>query len=167
MATQVLIWMLLAIAGAAIQRACDAIFGESIEELVYSLLTGRRRARTSLAGQWQSSYEYVSSGDDELHIDEHTFRVSQRGRRVVMKNPGGTDRSRMHVRGTLSDDGVFSGEWEEFTRSGRQYRGVVQLLLSRTGSEMHGQWVGFTRNDTVQSGRWNLSRIHSTRENGE
>lgn len=155
---EVLIWLLLAIAGAAVQRASDVIFGESIEQVVYSTLT-RHRARTSLAGRWRSSYEYRSDDDGNLHTDQHIFRVSQRGRRVTMKDPGGPDRSRMHVRGTLSDGGVFSGEWEERTISGRHYSGVVQLLLSRTRNEMHGQWVGFTRSDTVRSGSWTLNKV--------
>lgn len=77
---------------------------------------------------------------------------------MKMKDPGGPGRSRMHVNGTLSDGGVFSGEWEERTVAGRRYSGVVQFLLTRTGNEMRGQWVGFTRNDTVQSGVWTLDR---------
>ncbi|MFI6318777.1 hypothetical protein ACIBG8_14715 [Nonomuraea sp. NPDC050556] len=153
----VLIWLLLAFAGAAVQRASDVIFGESIERVIYSTIT-RRRMRTSLAGEWHSAYEYRSDDDGAIHTDEHTFEVSQRGRRVVMKDPGGPGRSRMHVRGTLSHGGVFSGEWEELALSGRQYSGVVQLLLSRTRNEMRGQWVGFTRTDLVQNGSWTIRK---------
>ncbi|WP_326760982.1 hypothetical protein OHB35_36450 [Streptomyces phaeochromogenes] len=158
MVDQVVIWLLLAVAGAAVQRISDVVFGESIEKLVYSLLVRRRTAEVSVAGQWHSAFEWISDDDGRARVDRQTLRASQRGRRVIMKDPGGPDRSRLRLQGTVTAGGVFSGEWEEWTLSGRHYRGVFQFLLARTGSEMRGQWVGFNRYDTVQNGSWVLNR---------
>jgi hypothetical protein len=80
MIDQVLIWLLLAISGAAVQRVSDVVFGESIERLVYSLLVRRRAAEVSLAGQWHSSFEWISDDDGSTLVDRRTLRASQRGR---------------------------------------------------------------------------------------
>ncbi|NEB05794.1 hypothetical protein G3I78_43195 [Streptomyces sp. SID13726] len=153
-----LIWLLLAVAGAAVQRVSDLIFGEPIEKLVYSLLVRRHTAEVSLAGQWHSSFEWISDDDGSALIDRRTLRATKRGRRITMSDPGGPDRSRLKLQGTVTAGGVFSGEWEEWAMSGRHYRGVFQFLLARPGSELRGQWVGFNRYDTVQNGSWVLSR---------
>lgn len=102
--------------------------------------------------------EIPSASPVSAGIEKRTLRASQRGRRVAMRDPGSPDRSRLHLRGTVTAGGVFSGEWEEWTLSGRHYRGVFQFLLARPGSELRGQRVGFNRYDTVQTSSWFLNR---------
>ncbi|MFJ7075502.1 hypothetical protein [Streptomyces sp. NPDC098781] len=146
-------------AGATVQRVCDIVFGESIEKIVYSLLVRRSTAAANLRGQWRSSFEYISDDDGSVIVEERTIRVSQRGRRVTVKDPGGADRTPIALQGTISANGVFSGNWEEQSLTGRQYHGVFQFLMTRTGSEMSGKWVSYSRDDIVQSGSWSLHRV--------
>ncbi|GHC89493.1 hypothetical protein [Streptomyces flavofungini] len=159
MLDQVLIWLLLAIAGATVQRICDVVFGESIETIVYSLLIRRRTAAVNLRGQWRSAFEYISDDDGSVIVEERTLRVSQRGRRVTAKDPDSATPSRFRLQGAVSATGALSGEWEETSLAGRQYHGVFQFLLTRTGSEMRGRWVSYNRDDVIQSGSWTLCRI--------
>lgn len=159
MLDQVLIWLLLAVAGATVQRVCDVIFGESVEKIFYSLLVRRRTAAVSLRGQWRSTFEYISDDDGSVIVEERTIRVSQRGRRVTAKDPGSAALSGFRLQGTVSATGALSGEWEEISLAGRQYHGVFQFLLTRTESEMRGRWVSYNRDDVIQSSSWTLSRI--------
>jgi hypothetical protein len=86
-------------------------------------------------------------------------RIKRLGQRVIIRSLPEAGISRIRIECTFSEHGVLTGTWHEDTPSGRAYFGAVQLLLIRTGDELVGKYVGFSRRDRLLAGDWTIRRI--------
>lgn len=117
-----------------------------------------------LTGIWLSSYEYYSSSRDQTLTSKHYVMLLQRGASLMVRAlPASASQMSMD----LSVNGqVITGTWAEETERGGYYRGAVyhgaiQMLQEPTGRRMAGQWVGFGRDMTVNTGAWSLTLVDS------
>jgi hypothetical protein len=156
---QALFWSLAAVAGAVVQHVFTTLFGERLDQFLVSVLTGRHRGARPLQGTWRSEYQYRSDDEPVVQTDVHTVRIKRLGQRVIITSLPEAGNSRIRIECTFSEHGVLTGTWHEDTPSGRTYFGAVQLLLVRTGDELVGKYVGFSRRDRILAGDWTIRRI--------
>jgi hypothetical protein len=57
---------------------------------------------------------------------------------------------------------VVTGSWRETTSPAEYYRGAIyhgtfQMIIDPSGRNMHGMWLGFSRDFKVNSGQWELT----------
>ena len=115
-----------------------------------------------LAGIWLSQYAYTSSGRGQRFTGRHYVIMLQRGARLTVHSvPASTSRLSMD----LSINGqVVTGTWAEATETdgwyrGAVYYGAVQMLQEPTGHSMAGRWVGFGRENDVNTDTWSLTLV--------
>lgn len=122
-------------------------------------------ADSGLGGTWQSSYTYTSSSrPGETLTGEHTVRLQQNGKQLVLESLPSDNSSYLFVRLSLNDDNVATGSWEEATDpngryGGATYYGAIQLTLAPDRRSMRGQWVGFGKDREVNTGPWEFTRL--------
>jgi hypothetical protein len=152
-------WLAGAIAGALLQHVVVRIFGERLDHALLTALSRRPRPAHSLRGTWESRYQYLSSDGPAMREDVHTVKISRFGRRVVIRSVKGSGPSVIWADCLYGERGVLTGTWTEQAPGERSYQGAVQLLMSRTGNELTGKWVGYCRKDRVQCGDWTFRRV--------
>jgi transcriptional regulator with XRE-family HTH domain len=113
----------------------------------------------SLSGIWLSDYEYRSSGRDETFHGRHYVMLLQRGARIMVRSlPASESRLSMDLN---ANGQVVTGTWTEQTKADGYYRGAVytgalQLLQDEDGRRLTGAWVGFGKENDVNTGTWAL-----------
>lgn len=113
-----------------------------------------------LTGIWHSRYVYHSSGRKEEFEGNHYLVLRYlNGRFVGQSLPHSRD-SRLRLE--LSVDGsIATGTWSERTSPGGYYKGAtyhgtIQLIIDPMGRRMSGKWLGFGRDFTMNTGKWEL-----------
>jgi len=125
-------------------------------------VTAPRPAPGSYGGIWLSSYGYYSGRRERAYEGRHFVLLTQAGPRLLVRSiqtpelPGNRLSMDLDVDGT-----IVTGTWREETRTdgyyrGAVYHGAVQMIISPTGGEMVGKWVGFSRELKINSGPWRL-----------
>lgn len=119
-----------------------------------------------LTGIWHSLYRYSSSGRKGEFTSQHYLRLRREGRHLVFESTPEGNESYVIIR-LSTDDNVASGSWQEATNpsgyyKGALYYGVVQLVVDKTGKGMRGKWVGFGKDQEVNTGPWELDYVGET-----
>lgn len=115
----------------------------------------------SLSGIWLSEYEYQSSGRSATFASRHYVMLLQRGARLMVRS---LPASESQLSMDLGVNGqVITGTWTEQTQAGGYYRGAVYTgaiqLLQESPRRMTGKWVGFGKEDEVNTGAWSLALV--------
>jgi DNA-binding XRE family transcriptional regulator len=115
------------------------------------------------SGIWRSTYEYYSSSRAEHFTGLHHVVLEQDGGHASVRSLPNSANSTMSM--TLSVAGnVLTGQWVEDTDKtgyyrGAQYVGAIQMLVDATGSRIAGKWLGFGKDNAINSGPWVLDRL--------
>jgi len=123
---------------------------------------------TNIAGLWASHYEYGQGPDNTPQISEHTLRFDYDD--ATGQWVGGSWQGEEFPAEELSlvvrqNGNEFSGEWHERTDpngyyKGREFNGIVLLVLNAKGDEMNGKWLGTSSTTRkVKVGAWTLKKI--------
>ena len=112
-------------------------------------------------GIWLSAYEYRSSGRDATFTSRHHVLLLQRGARLMVRS---LPASESQLSMDLGVNGqVITGTWTEQTQEGGYYRGAVYTgaiqLLQESAERLSGKWVGFGKEDEVNTGAWSLTLV--------
>jgi hypothetical protein len=115
-----------------------------------------------LSGIWLSAYHYTSSGRGQQFTGRHYVQVLQRGAKLMVNSvPASTSQLSMD----LSANGkTVTGTWAEQTEAdgwyrGAVYLGAVQMIYDPAEHRMDGRWVGFGRENEVNTDTWSLVRV--------
>lgn len=114
-----------------------------------------------LTGVWLSAYTYRSSGRDATYTSHHYVMLLQRGARLMVRSlPASASQLSMD----LGVNGqVITGTWTEQTQAGGYYRGAVYTgaiqFLQESAELLSGKWVGFGKEDEVNTGPWSLKLV--------
>lgn len=117
----------------------------------------------NFSGIWLSDYTYHSSSKDEKLVSQHYVRVYPKGNELVIESVPEVNDSYMLARFSVDGD-VATGSWQEVTDpkgdyKGTIYHGAAQLIISKDGKSLKGQWVGFGKNMDVKTGPWEFSYL--------
>src|SRR5690606_368647 len=130
--------------------------------------TAPRPAPGSYGGIWLSSYGYYSGRRERAYEGRHFVLLTQAGPRLLVRSiqtpelPGNRLSMDLDVDGT-----IVTGTWREETRTdgyyrGAVYHGAVQMIISPTGGERGGGWVGFGGQAQVNSVPWRVGIVTGT-----
>ena len=116
-----------------------------------------------LAGVWHSQYVYYSSGRQEEFVGQHYVVLNRQENQISGQSLPNSLNSLLTLDLCLADS-VATGTWIERTSptgyyKGAVYRGAIQLLIDPTGTKMTGQWLGFNKESSINSGDWKLTRV--------
>lgn len=116
---------------------------------------------STFSGIWHSRYVYTSTDRDGNFTEDHYVVLRQQGNRLVGQSLPHSTGSQLRVELTLESP-VATGSWHEKTSStghykGATYHGTLQMIIDPSGRSMRGMWLGFSRDFTVKSGRWELT----------
>jgi DNA-binding transcriptional regulator YiaG len=122
-------------------------------------------ARGNYTGIWLSEYEYFSSGREVALKGRHVALVVQTGDHVAVRSLPRSNPSTMSMVLTL-DGTVVTGNWSEQTERdgyyrGARYHGAIQMLADPTGRRLSGKWLGFGKEQEVNSGPWKLTFLEA------
>jgi len=121
---------------------------------------------SSIEGIWLSHYEYGQGPGNATHFSDHHIDFAQEGGIWVGQSVQDVDGSEVAFSLTQQGD-EFSGQWRERTSpdghyEGREFSGLVLLLLQKDGAELNGMWLGAnSRGSLVKAGSWTLKRLTS------
>ena len=114
-----------------------------------------------LSGIWLSEYEYRSSGRNATFTGRHHVVLLQRGGRLMARSVPASSSALSLELGVNGH--VVTGTWAERTMEGGYYRGAVYTgaiqLLQETPGRLAGKWVGFGKEDQVNTGPWSLTLV--------
>jgi hypothetical protein len=113
-----------------------------------------------LSGIWRSSYVYTSTDRAGDFTDNHYVVFRQHENRLVGQSLPHSTGSQLRIELVLEPP-VATGSWFEMTSpngyyKGATYHGTLQMIIDPSGRSMRGMWLGFSRNFTINSGRWDL-----------
>jgi hypothetical protein len=113
------------------------------------------------SGVWHSQYIYPSTGRSDHFVSEHYVVLRQHGKRVIGQSLPHSKGSQLRLEITIIGP-VSTGTWREITSptgyyKGATYHGTLQLMVDPSGRQMHGMWLGFGRDFTINSGEWTLT----------
>lgn len=122
-----------------------------------------RPPASDYSGIWRSTYEYYSSSRGEQFSGLHHVVLEQDGDRASVRSLPNSAGSTMSMTLTVSGN-VLTGQWVEDTDKtgyyrGAQYAGAIQMLADATGSRLAGKWLGFGKDNSINSGPWVLDRL--------
>jgi hypothetical protein len=116
-----------------------------------------------VAGLWHSRYEYGRGPKDDQYSSEHLVRFAEVNGEWVGTSEAAIDGSQVFIK--LTQDGhELSGQWREITSPsghyhGREFNGLITLLLQQGGTELNGLWLGVGSSiSRVKSGPWRFKR---------
>ena len=121
-------------------------------------------ARGPLSGIWLSRYEYPSSSREATLAERHYVIVLQHEAELTIRSLPAS-KSKLAIK--LSINGrVATGAWAELTQAdgyyqGSLYSGALQLIENEDGGSLSGCWVGFGKEDEVNTGAWTLTLVDS------
>lgn len=113
-----------------------------------------------LSGVWRSEYSYYSNGRGKDFSDVHYVVLRQQGAAVTVESIAQESGSELGM--SLMVDGMTAtGSWEERTSptgyyKGAVYRGALQFLVSPSGGQLTGRWLGFGKRFQINNGDWEL-----------
>jgi hypothetical protein len=145
-------------AGLSLAAASPALGDETGSDTSTTLT---HHSDTDLAGIWHSRYVYPSTGRKSDFVGEHYLAVRQHGNRLVGQSLPHSSGSRLRIE-LGSEPPIATGSWRETTSpsgyyKGAVYHGTLQLVIDPSGRCMRGLWLGFDRDFTISSGRWELT----------
>ncbi len=116
---------------------------------------------SALSGIWRSHYVYTSTGRGGDFTGDHYVVLRQRENRLVGQSLPHSSGSQLRIELALEPP-VATGSWLEMTSpdgyyKGATYHGTLQMVIDPSGRSMRGMWLGFSRDFTVNSGRWDLT----------
>jgi hypothetical protein len=137
---------------------CDPIIASDIVTATTPSSTGP--ATIALTGIWRSRYVYSSSGRGQDLEGEHYVVLRQLDDRLSGRSLPHTQDSRLSLDLSVSSS-VATGTWTERTSpdgyyQGATYHGTLQMIVNPMGRAMSGRWLGFGKDFTVNTGRWEL-----------
>ncbi|MGH3938421.1 MAG: hypothetical protein ACRDTG_07255 [Pseudonocardiaceae bacterium] len=114
-----------------------------------------------LAGIWHSRYIYPSSSRNSEFTGEHYLVMREQDNRLIGQSLPHSTGSQLWIDLVITSP-VATGTWREKTSPsgyyrGATYHGALQLMSDATGRRMNGMWVGFGKNFTINTGRWELT----------
>jgi hypothetical protein len=113
------------------------------------------------SGIWRSEYSFYSTGRGQELASTHYVILRQQGRSLAVESLPHSTGSELTM--NLSLDGMSAtGSWEERTSptgyyKGAVYRGAIQLLVTPSGRQLTGRWLGFGKNFQINNGDWGLT----------
>lgn len=136
------------------QAAADA----GLDDPVFPLPEGAGHG--PLTGIWLSSYSFTSSGRGADFTSRHYVIVLHEGARVMVRS---LPQQASAVAMDLGVNGqIVTGTWTERTRGGGYYRGAFYTgaiqLRQKDDGWLDGTWVGFGKQDEINTGPWSLLR---------
>lgn len=142
-------------AGLSLGAASPVVTDESVPVSDVPALDGSR-----FSGIWYSRYVYPSTGRGGDFTGDHFVVFRQQGSRLVGQSLPHSTGSQLRIELAL-DPPVATGSWHETTSptgyyKGAAYHGTLQMVIDPSGRRMRGMWIGFGRNFTINSGRWEL-----------
>lgn len=117
-------------------------------------------------GIWRSEYVYPSTSREADFVGEHYVTLRHRGTTLRGDSAAHPTGSRLRLELTL-ESAIATGTWRERTSPtgyyrGATYHGSLHLVVDPTGDRMKGMWLGFSRDFTVTSGAWQLTRVQQS-----
>lgn len=116
----------------------------------------------TLAGTWHSRYGYGQGPNNTPQTSDHQVKFTQKeGIWIGASQPNGEGSELAIV--VRRNGNEFRGEWRERTSpnghyGGREFTGVILLILQPDGRELKGMWLGSGSAGDVKSGVWLLRR---------
>lgn len=155
--------VLLGLAGTtAIGILMERLLGRPLDRLLFRAQQRWRKgtgAPETLNGIWKSRFAYESSQSAGELEDEYLIVLRQGRHGITGYSLDREEGSRLTLELKL-ERAVLTGTWQEYTPEGdRAYHGTCQLLLSPTGNELIGKWMGFRRDNAIGVGPWDWERI--------
>lgn len=119
-----------------------------------------------LSGVWRSTYRFSSDSRDSEIESEHYVNLLQKDALLIIESISGVNDSYVLARMTLDrlDNTIATGSWQEQTDKtghykGAVYHGALQVVIDYDKKAMKGQWVGFGRDMSVNSGPWEFEYV--------
>lgn len=146
-----------ALSMAAIASLLPAVSGSSVGAPAFELLP---------SGIWHSRYVYPSTGRGGDFTGSHYVVFRQQQRRLVGQSLPHSTGSQLRIELELEPP-MATGYWREMTSptgyyKGATYHGALQLVVDPSGRSMGGIWLGFGRDFTINTGRWDLTLEQSS-----
>lgn len=131
------------------------------EDLVADAVPTAMQTSDDFSGIWHSHYVYPSTSRRKSFTGEHYVVLRQQGTRLIGQSLSHSTGSRLRLELTV-EKAVATGTWREQTSptgyyKGAVYHGTLQLVVDPAGHRMHGMWLGFGRDFTINSGEWTLT----------
>jgi transcriptional regulator with XRE-family HTH domain len=114
------------------------------------------------SGIWLSRYEFFSSSRSQHIVCLHHVVLEQDGSTASVRSLPNSSGSTLGLDLKISGN-VFSGTWVEDTDKtghykGAQYTGAIHLLADPAGLRLSGKWLGYGKENSINSGPWVLDR---------
>jgi len=138
----------------------DGRGGHDLEVRFPPVTAPARPPAADYSGIWLSHYEYLSSSRSQAFTGQHFVVLTQDGSAASVRSLPGSANSTMGM--DLTVDGVIlTGTWVEDTDKtgyyrGKRYTGALQMVADPGGSRLAGKWVGYGKDNEVNSGPWRL-----------
>jgi hypothetical protein len=147
--------LVLPVASSIAGAIAGSLLKDGFPYLLARFLGGWFPGDAKFRGRWQTTYEYDRDG---RKTDDPVLFVKQFRRWIRATGTSTKDKSQFVVRAKLTESGVITGDWEEWTPAGRYYYGSFQLNVSPEFSTMKGQWVGIGKDRRVKNGVWDWEK---------
>ena len=124
-------------------------------------------ADNDFSGLWHVTHTYPSFDDAGEEKTEHDMRATQQGDEMVLETqPDGGSYMLLRLK---IENRLATGSWHETTEVGGRYKGMTysgagQMLVSKDGNEMSGQWAGVgvdraANEPKIYTGTWEMKRL--------
>ncbi|SRR6266702_8438308 len=119
---------------------------------------------SDLTGTWLSYYEYGQGPDNEPQTSEHRVAFVQGDNNTWTGTSLPNDEGSELTITVRQNGNEFQGDWHERSSlagsyAGREFGGVILLLLQSEGVNLNGMWLGASSTTgEVKSGAWTLQR---------
>lgn len=110
------------------------------------------RRKRDVKGLWYSTYNFDSS---KSRVQKDIIEIKRFGKHIIGNQ---LTNDKQVLKGKLQYEIYFTGTWENISR-GDIYHGSFQFVLDPDGKSMKGRWLGFKKNQEVQSGEWILQLL--------
>jgi hypothetical protein len=160
---EVALWLVGIVAGALLTIVLTLLFSDRIKQgLMPFIMRLNRSEKCGIEGKWVAIFSMTR--DKQLLNFTEVIQISQSLGIVIghiVPDPRNYEQLRiaetrkpLRLRGELVDNRYFTGTWFHPLETHR-YHGAFQLLLSPTGDQMKGSWIGFSESMTqVDVGEW-------------
>ena len=156
-----------AVLGAFLSVILGVIFSEPLKNLFSPFLAKLGQKKDGINGVWEATFEYPTNTGKELYTELIEIK-SVLGQIIGRIIPHKNNHSRLvtvatkkpvRLRGELRDNLFFTGTWLH-PLDRQHYHGAFHLLVSMSGNEMEGIWIGYSdKKKKIEEGKWNWKRI--------